>query len=62
MSGAFETQCYLKKHSQFGLQCDNVIITKTNGKVRTSEKTIKLYIVGKVLIKGIQKCNVIEVE
>ena len=33
------------------------IITKNNGKMRTSEKLVNLYITWKVLSKAIQKCT-----
>ena len=35
----------------------NDVITKNNGKMRTSEKPVKLYTIRKVFTKAIQKCK-----
>ena len=35
----------------------NDVLTKDNGKMRMSEKPVKLYIIRKVLKRAIQKCT-----
>ena len=51
-----------RNFQKFDLLRHDDVITKNNGKIRTSTELNKLYIIRKVMTRAFRKCNFIEIE